>query len=32
MRYRTAFDDLFDVFNDFDDMFRRAFPEANTGT
>lgn len=28
MRYRTAFDDLFDVFNDFDELFRRTFPEV----
>lgn len=32
MRYRTAFDDLFDVFNDFDEMFRRTFPEMGWGT
>ena len=32
MRYRTTFDDLFDVFNDFDELFRTAFPQSGTVT
>ncbi len=28
MRYRSVFDDLFDVFRDFDTLFRRTFPEV----
>ena len=31
MRYRTAFDDLFEMFNDFDEMFRRTFQDLDTG-
>ncbi|HXI01727.1 MAG TPA: Hsp20/alpha crystallin family protein [Candidatus Saccharimonadales bacterium] len=27
MRYRSTFDDLFDVFRDFDDLFRRTFQD-----